>query len=72
MRAHLLRPDEVLLRNYWAEVNRLSWKLRKLTGGALRLGLVMYVPENIREDVKSRVQFLHRKHGVVDHENERN
>ena len=70
MQQHRRTPEQALIAKEYEEINRLSWKLRKLTGGSLRLGLIMYVPENIREDVKSRVQFLHKKHGVIDNENE--
>ena len=64
MRAHLLRPDEVLLRNYWAEVNKMAWSLRKVTGGALKLAMLMKVPEDMREDVLERIRFIQAKHRI--------
>ena len=68
MKIHLLTPEQAYCRKEFELINRLSWKLRKLTGGALRLGLLLSVPENLREDVKERVQFLHKKHGMIDDE----
>ena len=59
---HRLTPENALLRNEWAEINRHSWRLRKVTGGALRLALLMSVPENLREDVEKRVLWLQNKH----------
>ena len=37
MNEHRLTPENALIRKQWYEINRLSWKFRKLTGGALRL-----------------------------------
>ena len=66
MQEHRLSPEQHLLRNYYAEVNRLAWTLRKVTGGALRLAMQMKVPESMREDVMERVRFLQKKHGTKE------
>lgn len=66
MKSHLLTPEQHLLRNYYAEVNRLSWSLRKVTGGALKLAMQMKVPESMREDVMERIRFIQNKHGIKE------
>ena len=65
MRLHLLTPEQALMRNYYAEVNRLAWSLRKVTGGALRLALQMKVREDMREDVMERIRFIQDKHQIA-------
>lgn len=64
MQQHRLTPEAALLSKEWAEINRLAWVLRRLTGGALRLGLQMRVPEALRNDVIERVEWLQNKHGI--------
>ena len=64
MRSHLLTPEQALLRNYWAEVNKMAWSLRKVTGGALKLAMLMKVPEDMREDVLERIRFIQAKHRI--------
>ena len=64
MKAHRLTPEQAMLRNYYAEINKLAWQLRKVTGGALRLALQMKVPEDIREDVMERIRFIQDKHQI--------
>lgn len=64
MRSHLLTPEQSLLRNYYAEVNKLAWSLRRVTGGALRLALQLKVPENMRDDVMERIRFIQAKHRI--------
>ena len=66
MKAHRLTPEQAMLRNYYAEISRLSWKLRKLTGGALRLAMQMSVPEAMRDDVLAKVKELQLRHGIKD------
>ena len=66
MRQHLLTPEHSLLQKEYAEVNRHSWRLRKITGGALKLALLMGVPEGLREDVEKRVIELQTKHKKPD------
>lgn len=65
MNQHLLSPENALLRKEWDSINRHAWRLRKVTGGALRLALIMSVEEGLREDVMERVQFLQRKHNMM-------
>ena len=60
---HLLTPENALLRKEYAEVNRHAWRLRKVTGGALKLEMLSGVPEGLREDVEKRVVYLQNKHG---------
>lgn len=62
MRQHRLTPEQHLLNKEWFEVNRLAWLLRKHDGGALRLALLMRVPESLRHDVYNRVIQLQAKH----------
>lgn len=64
MNEHRLSPERIMLVREWAEVNRMAWKLRKITGGALRLALQMSVPEGLREDVEARVKFIQNKHNI--------
>jgi hypothetical protein len=66
MQSHRLTPEQHLLRNYYAEVNRLAWSLRKVTGGALRLAMQLKVPESMRIDVMERIRFIQKRHGVKD------
>lgn len=54
------------MQSYYAEVNRLAWALRRVTGGALRLAMQMKVPEAMREDVIERVKFIQRKHNTQE------
>lgn len=69
MQKHRLTPEQVMIYDEnskeWGEINRYAWKYRKLTGGALRLALLMGVPENLRDEVQARIQFIQRKHGVI-------
>ena len=62
MQQHRLTPESALIRKQWDAINRHAWRLRKVTGGALRLALIMSVEEGLREDVEKRVLFLQRKH----------
>ena len=62
MNEHRLSPETALLRKEWEITNQLAWKLRRITGGALKLALQMSVPEGLREDVEKRVEFIQRKH----------
>jgi hypothetical protein len=62
MQQHLQTPEQALLNKHWETVNRHAWRLRKITGGALRLALLLSVPENLRQEVEQRVLFLQRKH----------
>lgn len=62
MRQHLLSPEQHLIKREWDEVNRLAWLLRKHTGGALQLALLMRVQEGLRVDVYNRVLQLQAKH----------
>ena len=64
MRSHLISPETALLRKEWEEVNRNAWRLRKVTGGALKLALLMSVEEGLREDVEERVLWIQRKHNL--------
>ena len=64
MQAHRQSPEQALIAKQYAEVNRLSWKLRRATGGQLQLALLMFVPIHLREDVKERIQFIQRKHKI--------
>jgi hypothetical protein len=66
MRCHLLSPEQHLLRNYYAEVNKLAWSLRRVTGGALRLAMQMKVPPGMRDDVMERVKFIQKRHGIKE------
>ena len=66
MQAHRLTPEQALFRTYYAEVNRLAWSLRKVTGGALKLAMQMKVHEDMREDVLAKVKELQTKHGVKE------
>ena len=66
MQLHRLTPEQAYCQKEYELIHRLAWKLRKLTGGALRLGLVMSVPENLREAVLEQVKCLHRKHGIQE------
>ena len=54
------------MRIYTAEVNKIAWSLRKVTGGALRLAMQMKVPEDMREDVLAKIKELQTKHGVKE------
>ena len=64
MNRHLLTPENALIRKQWDRVNYHAWKLRKVTGGALQLALIMSVEEGLREDVMERVQWIQRKHNI--------
>ena len=64
MQQHRLSPETALLRKEWDAVNRHAWRLRKVTGGALRLALIMSVEEGLRDDVMERVQWIQRKHNI--------
>ena len=64
MKAHLLGPEQALMRIYTAEVNKIAWALRKVTGGALLLAMQMKVHEDMREDVMERIRFIQDKHRV--------
>lgn len=55
-----------MMRTYYAEVNKLAWQLRNVTGGALKLAMQMKVPEDMREDVLAKVKELQTKHGVKE------
>lgn len=46
----------------WEEINRIAWRLRKTTGGALRLALLTLVDKRLRSEVAERVEYLQRKH----------
>ena len=64
MKSHLLGPEQAMMRIYYAEVNKIAWALRRVTGGALLLAMQMKVHEDMREDVMTRVKFLQAKHSV--------
>lgn len=65
MQEHRLSPEARLLNAEWAEINRHAWRLRKITGGQLRLALLMSVPENLRQEVEKRVIELQHKHKLI-------
>lgn len=62
MRAHLQTPEQALIAKEYAEINRLAWKLRRATGGQLKLAMLMFVPEHLREDVMERIKVIQKKH----------
>ena len=64
MKAHLRTPEQALMGKHWEEVNRHSWRLRRMTGGQLKLAMLMSVPEWLREEVEERIRFLQDKHKV--------
>lgn len=64
MQAHRLTPESSLLAKEWEAINRHAWRLRRITGGALKLALLMSVEEGLREEVAERVRFIQNKHGV--------
>jgi hypothetical protein len=66
MQAHRQTPEQALLNKHYAEVNRLAWQLRKITGhGQLRLAMLMSVPEALRPEVEAKVIELQAKHRKV-------
>ena len=62
---HLRTPEQALMGKHWDEVNRHSWRLRRMTGGQLKLAMLMSVPEGLREEVVERVKYLQNKHSKV-------
>ena len=66
MRSHLLGPEQAMMRTYYAEVNKIAWALRRVTGCELLLAMQMNVSPAMREDVMTKVKFLQTKHSVKD------
>ena len=66
-RQHLRTPEQALMGKHWDEVNRHSWRLRRMTGGQLKLAMLMSVPEGLRPEVEQRVLELQAKHNKVNH-----
>lgn len=62
MQRHRLTPEQAYFISEWEEINRIAWRLRKTTGGALKLALLMSVDERLRSEVTKRVEYLQRKH----------
>jgi hypothetical protein len=66
MRSHLQTPEQALLNKHYAEVCRLAWNLRKITGhGQLRLAMLMGVPEALRSEVEAKIIELQHKHNLI-------
>lgn len=62
MQRHRLSPEQASMMSEWEDINRHAWRLRKITGGALKLALLMSVEERLRPEVAKRIEYLQRKH----------
>ena len=68
MRAHRMSPEQAYERKQHDEIHRLAWKFRRATGGQLRLAILSFVPENLREPVKAQIQLIQKRHGIKDND----
>ena len=66
MQSHRITPESALLAKEWHEINRHAWRLRRMTGGQLKLAMLLSVPEGLRKDVEKRVHYLQLKHQKKD------
>lgn len=61
-----MSPEQAMFRAYYAEINKIAWSLRRVTGGALDLALQLRVRPAMRDDVIERVKFIQKKHGIQE------
>jgi len=66
VKTHLLTPEQAYERKQHDEIHRLAWKFRRATGGQLRLALLSFVPENLREPVEAQIQLIQKRHGIKE------